>query len=374
MMNEQSVNSHNQVSEDLKKAYVGFVKPFNRLHTSLGCLTILFIILGITICFRVGWLLGIISTIAVVAIIFYISDRIEASYKKRVNKRISQLEELHGLSHQESFELFDSLKLGSKVVDLKVFVTLVWGDVVSGSAQKKEQIAKSTSDEKTQVPKSESLFEESGEIIPEKITSMVLDSARNCSHNKLYILNNIPEKMAQNARLSCSISSEESLLVLIDCTSFGSAKDCLVCTEYAIYIHNDWSGKTRGMIKIPYSEMRWRIFTDAPSYEINLGNDQFLNTAAAGSKKEIFNFLTKIKTNMIGEVVVGSSNCPRCGSASIERKSELITSTKGHFIGQALFGIVGNIVAGAAFSHKVENCECKSCGCKWVNEKPVTKP
>lgn len=370
-MNEQLVNSPNEAAEDLKKVYEGFVKPVKRSNATFGFLILLVMIAGIISCFYIGWLLGIISTIAVVVVMLYITNKVEASYKRRVKNRISQLEEIHGLSHQESFDLFHSIKLGSSVGELKTFVTEVWGDTVQVSAQ--EQIAQPTSDEKTHLAKPASIFDESGEASPDKITEIVLASARKCSHDKMYLQENIPEKKAQNARASCNIPPEESLIVLIDCTSFGSAKDCLVCTEVAVYVHNDWGGKTRGTVKIPYPEMRLRVFSDAGSYEINLGNDQFLNTAGAGSKKEIIDFLFRIRTNMVGDVIADSVNCPRCGSDIFDKKSELITSKKGHFVGQALFGIVGNIVAGAALGHTIENCECKSCGWKWVNEKPVPK-
>jgi hypothetical protein len=76
------------------------------------------------------------------------------------------------------------------------------------------------------------------------------------------------------------------------------------------------------------------------------------------------------KQEQVPRAAAGSSNCPRCNSTSVERKSEYKSSTAGHVAGQVLFGIVGNVVLGAAFGRTIENCECKTCGHKWVNEKP----
>jgi hypothetical protein len=60
----------------------------------------------------------------------------------------------------------------------------------------------------------------------------------------VYIREKIPEEKARNALASCKIPWGERLLVLINCTVFGSAKNCLLFTPLAIYAHNDWTGKS----------------------------------------------------------------------------------------------------------------------------------
>lgn len=360
--------------EDLKQVYEDFAKPVGHSSTTFGCLMVLVIIAGIITCFYVSWLLGIIGSIALLVVMVLISNRVEAPHKKRAKERVSQLEQMYALPHQESFDLLLATRSGIKDGDKsewRAFVTEVWGDAVLASAQKQEQISESTASAGHPVVKIESVFDESNQADPDKIAAIVLECARMCSHSKLYIQDKIPEDKEQNARGACEIPPGESLLALIDCTSFGSAKNCLVFTTSAIYGHNDWAGKTPGTVKIPYSEIHSRIFSDAVSYEIGLDHEQFLNVSGAGSKKEIISLLCRIKERLTGTSdAAGSSNCPRCQSASIETKSEFKSSTAAHFAGQALFGIVGNIIAGAAFGRTIENCECKSCGYKWVNEKP----
>ncbi|MBS1789333.1 MAG: hypothetical protein JST85_16530 [Acidobacteria bacterium] len=177
---------------------------------------------GIITCFYVSWLLGIFGSIAVLVILTYISDRVDAPYKKRAKERISQLEEMYGLSHQESFDLLLVTRSAATDGDKhqwKTFVTEIWGTAALASAQKTGQMA-------------------------------------------------LPGQ--------------------------GS----------------------------------------------------------------------------IAEATSDPTTCPRCQSGSINRKSELKTSTAGHIAGQALFGILGNIALGAAMGRTIERCECRSCGHKWVNDKP----
>lgn len=213
-MTEKSSDPKESI-EQLKQAYQDFARPVGRSMTGFGCSMALVVIAAIVVGASVSWLLGIIGGIAVIALLIFISNRVEAPHKKRAKERVSQLEEQYGLSHQESFDVLFSTRTEAATGDKnewKTFVTEVWGQAALTPTQKPE---------------------------------------------------GTPE-------------------------------------------------------------------------------------SAAGP---------------------GSSNCPRCKSDSIDRKSEFKSSKKGHVAGQLLFGIVGNIVAGAAFGRTVENCECKSCGYKWVNEK-----
>ncbi|MBN2098295.1 MAG: hypothetical protein JW753_01715 [Dehalococcoidia bacterium] len=77
----------------------------------------------------------------------------------------------------------------------------------------------------------------------------------------------IPAEKETNARANCRIPDEDRILVLVDNTLFGSAKDCLVFTESAIYEKS----LGRDPIAISYQELppypypRFReIFPSAP--------------------------------------------------------------------------------------------------------------
>lgn len=202
---------------DLKQVYQDYAKAVGGSEATLGCLVMLIIIAGIISCFYISWLLGIIGSIAMLVVMGFISNRMEAPHKKRAKECVSQLEKQYELSHQESFDLLLATRSRAKDGDKRewrTFVTEVWGGAALASEQKQE---------------------------------LTLDAA------------------------------------------------------------------------------------------------------------------------------VGSTICPLCKSDSVARKSEFKSSKAGHFAGQALFGIVGNMVLGAAFGRKTENCECKSCGHKWVSEKPVPK-
>lgn len=219
--NPQTSDQQNP-TEELKQVYQDFAEPVRRNSTPFGCLMMLAILGGIITCFYVSWLLGIIGGVVVLVILVYISDRVDAPHKERAKERISQLEALHGLSHQESFDLLFATRPAATEGDKhqwKTFVTEIWGTAALTSAQK------------------------------------------------------------------------------------------------------------TGQVPLPGQES-------------------------------------------IAEATSDPTTCPRCKSGSINRKSELKTSTAGHVAGQALFGILGNIALGAAMGRTIERCECRSCGHKWVNDKP----
>ncbi len=57
----------------------------------------------------------------------------------------------------------------------------------------------------------------------------------------LYIDPDIPPKKIANARITTQIPSDERVLGLIDCTLFGSAKNCILFGERWLYLHNSWT-------------------------------------------------------------------------------------------------------------------------------------
>ena len=103
----------------------------------------------------------------------------------------------------------------------------------------------------------------------------------------------IPTKKAANARKSCGLRPDETLIALIDCTMLGSAKNCLAFTQNAVYFHN--SGDKEGF-RIPYSDFPSRFFGSGGPQEIHLGRDQFLNVSFCSvSESDIIESLDDIR-------------------------------------------------------------------------------
>lgn len=54
----------------------------------------------------------------------------------------------------------------------------------------------------------------------------------------LYVEPTIPATKLANARVAARVPETERVLALIDCTVFGSARNCVVFGEHALYVHN----------------------------------------------------------------------------------------------------------------------------------------
>jgi tetratricopeptide (TPR) repeat protein len=66
-----------------------------------------------------------------------------------------------------------------------------------------------------------------------------------------YTAPNIPARKLANARDSCALKPDDIVLALINCTFFGSAKNCILFTESsAVQFHSQLSGNQR--TKLPY--------------------------------------------------------------------------------------------------------------------------
>ena len=79
----------------------------------------------------------------------------------------------------------------------------------------------------------------------------------------------------------------EELLGLIDCTVLGSAKNALLFGRRAAYYHNGWTGKTPGAGVVPYEAFPSRQFGLEGTWEVSLGNNQFVDTSGCSVPREI---------------------------------------------------------------------------------------
>jgi hypothetical protein len=111
----------------------------------------------------------------------------------------------------------------------------------------------------------------------------------------LFVEPDIPAKKLSNARRSCGLPEKSRILALVDCTLLGSAKSCLLFGPEAIHYHNDWSSKSPGAGKIPYSELASRAFA-ASRLEVSLGQNQYLNVSGCSVPNDkLLEILTSTK-------------------------------------------------------------------------------
>jgi hypothetical protein len=119
----------------------------------------------------------------------------------------------------------------------------------------------------------------------------------------LFVEPNIPPKKLFNAKKSCGLAEEEHILALIDCSVFGSAKQCLLIGSKGIYYHNDWNATRPGTGEIPYSEFASSILVSSGLSEISLGPNKYLDVSGSRlSKKNILEILTYVQRIQIGNV------------------------------------------------------------------------
>jgi hypothetical protein len=101
----------------------------------------------------------------------------------------------------------------------------------------------------------------------------------------LHVHPRIPEKKLKNALERCRVHPMETVVGLIDCTVFGSAKSSLLLTNNGIYYSNDVQGTVPGGT-IPYYELARRELELDGEFEISLGKEDALETSASPMERE----------------------------------------------------------------------------------------
>jgi ribosomal protein S27AE len=170
---------------------------------------------------------------------------------------------------------------------------------------------------------------ESLEIGSESFQQSILDLLKSyIPLDGLFVEPEIPAKKLSNARQSCGLPSTKRILALVDCTTLGSAKDCLLFASEAIHYHNGWSSKTSGTGVISYREFASRVLTTGGLGELSLGQNQYLNVSGCSIPKEkLLGILMSVqrllvqatpgenqKTVDTGSMSKGDNKCPKCGA------------------------------------------------------------
>ncbi|MBN2098444.1 MAG: hypothetical protein JW753_02480 [Dehalococcoidia bacterium] len=122
-------------------------------------------------------------------------------------------------------------------------------------------------------------------------------------NSSIYIAGQIPPKKERNARQSCGLRPDEKVVMLVDCTILGSARDCLVFTPETLYCHNAGGSKSPGSIRIPYHEFPSCDFRDVGSWEIQAGSNQYLSVSSCGlSTDKVIAVLCTIRNAVAGSI------------------------------------------------------------------------
>lgn len=115
-----------------------------------------------------------------------------------------------------------------------------------------------------------------------------------------------------NLRKTAQIPQDVKILLLIDNTVFGSAKNGMALTESGIYLHNDWAGKTSGSFFVSWKEFvknGKECLKLASSNEVQIAPEIYLDTAGGGmGAKRIHKFLCRLYEQMADQGTVLSSN------------------------------------------------------------------
>lgn len=130
----------------------------------------------------------------------------------------------------------------------------------------------------------------------------IVDICANYSGADYYVEDMIPVAKLANARASFPIPNREHVIMLIDATVFGSAKNGLAIGESGIYWHNDWTTKSNKTF------LDWNEFIEAEisqkgRYEIEIGSGNFINMSGSSFKKDILvTLLHEIQDYIIGAI------------------------------------------------------------------------
>eukprot|EP00184_Porphyridium_aerugineum_P006450 CAMPEP_0184694440 /NCGR_PEP_ID=MMETSP0313-20130426/2398_1 /TAXON_ID=2792 /ORGANISM="Porphyridium aerugineum, Strain SAG 1380-2" /LENGTH=445 /DNA_ID=CAMNT_0027152735 /DNA_START=12 /DNA_END=1349 /DNA_ORIENTATION=- len=116
-------------------------------------------------------------------------------------------------------------------------------------------------------------------------------------HPDVYIHPDIPKNKLNNARASYKIPTSETVICLINCAAFRSAKHGIAFGLQGIYYQNDWSGNQPGAHFIPYSEFKYCTIGEIP-FEVTFGsNKQSLCVAGCQMRKtDIIHILNTVQT------------------------------------------------------------------------------
>jgi len=131
-----------------------------------------------------------------------------------------------------------------------------------------------------------------------RIPSTTLQSLlQSCRGGDFYLHPEIPESKLLNAREAVGVPQDETVTGLVDCTFFGSAKDCVLFGTRAIYFKNS---KFEGFL--PYSEFPDVVFSPQDDAVVCHGQTNKIAINMSGSAfaaSRLLEVLDKIKSEAV---------------------------------------------------------------------------
>ena len=116
----------------------------------------------------------------------------------------------------------------------------------------------------------------------------------------LYLDPEIPPKKLANARTATQIPSDERVLGLIDCTLFGSAKNCVLFGERWLYVHNSWTAsphRYRGRSRHDYGRFATLQLTRSGT-DITFEDGAFDTSGTSLSTPKMLELLTTLQRSI----------------------------------------------------------------------------
>jgi hypothetical protein len=193
--------------------------------------------------------------------------------------------------------------------------------------------------------------------------------ARWASQEDVHLEPNIPSKKLANAIRSSGAPPDETIVGLVDCTTLGSATDCLMFGLDGLYWHNGSASKSPGPGSLGYSELATATF-ERPSLsrDICLSNGQHICTGSSQvSRKDLIAMLEEIASQFSADAP--GLECPSCGShrVRIQQERQIVRRVL-HGYGWAtlaLGGPLGAAILLAATGGRSRRKCCLDCGHSW---------
>ena len=101
----------------------------------------------------------------------------------------------------------------------------------------------------------------------------------------LHVTPKIPDAKIKNALERCRVHPMETVLALVDCTVFGSAKDCLLVTSGGLYYSNDAQFESPGGA-VPFYELARRELSLVGEFAVSLGKGDLLDTSGSPMERD----------------------------------------------------------------------------------------
>lgn len=115
------------VERELRSAFERFRSPVRRINVVLGCTMLPLTIGAIALWFAVAWYAGALACGGVLAVMALAGLVLTRPMKRLARTEVAAIESKHGLTHNDTRELFKSLELPAGQTEYEEFLKVVWG-------------------------------------------------------------------------------------------------------------------------------------------------------------------------------------------------------------------------------------------------------